>query len=242
MNYIHAIRAFIFSFLPVICCLPAGAQQTVTFKTGTFPLVTTTVLSRSSTQPEYHFFNADHVLSSGERKSLNQKGIEILYALQDHIYWVRIKGITDDYYLKYLFDINPDYKNAIPFSIRSEINNLRLTVAPGMSLSEIERWASDDNIALLDKRALQFGFIDIEVRQIDMRKIINTPWIAYIEPIPHDEPVNYRLLNAERGWNLKSPLTRNLDGSGITVGIGDEGRIGTHEDLSESLLDLTSFA
>ncbi|MGB3078668.1 MAG: S8 family serine peptidase, partial [Saprospiraceae bacterium] len=242
VNYIHVIRAFIFSFISFICCQPSVAQQAVTFKTGTFPVLTTTASSRSSTQAEYHFFAADHVLTPGEREALRLQGIEILYALQDHIYWVRIKGLTNDNYLKYFFDLSPEYKNTITFSERSDFNKLRLTIAPGMALSEIESWAAENTISLLDLRAMNFGFIDVEVRGSGMEKVINTPWIAYIQSIPHDEQVNYRLLNAERGWGLKSPLTRNLDGSGITVGIGDGGRLGTHEDLASSVLDLSSFA
>lgn len=241
MNYIHVIRAFFFSFFFLLCCHRTVAQQAVTFKTGTFPVLTTTGSSRSLARTEYHFFKADHILSSTERESLHHQGIEVLYALHDHIYWIRTKGLTNDNYLKYFFDLSPDYKNAITFSARSEFNQLRLTIAPGIGISEIKSWAEDNSIKLLDMRAMSFGFIDVEVHTDDLDKAINTSWIAYIQSIPHDEPINYRLLNAERGWGLKSPLTRNLDGSGITVGIGDGGRLGTHEDLASSVLDLASF-
>ncbi|HZV69793.1 MAG TPA: S8 family serine peptidase [Saprospiraceae bacterium] len=239
VNYLHVRHGLLFSSLFVLCCHVVTAQQNITLKTGTFPLLKTSSSSRVSNQDEYHFFKVDHTLLPQERLLLKQKGIEILYALHDHIYWVKIKGITDEHYSQYIFDINPLYKNAI--SGRGEVNKLRVTIAPGMSLPVIKKWAGDNSVSLLDTRALQFGFMDVELEDYSIAKLINTPWISFIEPIPQDEQINFRLLNAERGWGLKSPLTRNLDGTGMIVGIGDGGRLGSHQDLSSSVLDLASF-
>ncbi|MEO7925798.1 MAG: S8 family serine peptidase, partial [Saprospiraceae bacterium] len=199
------------------------------------------IASRSDEKSQYLFYTADHVMSKSERESLKSNGIEILYALKDHLYWVRIKGIINDAYLKYLWQLDPDYKKGFSTQERSSFYNWRITIAPGIPLSEIKNWAEANHLNLLDTRAFQFGFIDVEVPDAVKEKVISTPWISFIENIPKDEAINYRLINAERGWGLKSPLTRNLDGSGITVGIGDEGRIGVHQDLSNSILDLASF-
>ncbi len=222
-------------------CHSAISQNSVTFKTGTFPLLKTEFHTRSSGENEYLFFKADHVLSLSEKEILLKNRIEILYALHQHIYWVRIKATTDNTFSKYLFDVNPDYKIGITTENRSASDKLRLSIAPGIKQEEILEWAINNNVTLLDMRALIFGFIDVEVQDGVNKNIINTPWISYIEAIPTDELLNYRALPGERGWGLKSPLTRGLDGSGITVGIGDEGRIGTHEDISSSVLDLASF-
>src|SRR4029079_6193646 len=108
---------------------------------------------------------------------LRDKGIEILYALKENIYWVRVKGLTDDNFLKYLFDINPEYKKARSLSSRTDTHKLRLSIAPGMSLTEIEKWAEENNFSLLDLRAMKFGFIDVDSGGQNIEKIISTPWI-----------------------------------------------------------------
>ncbi|MEP6647839.1 MAG: S8 family serine peptidase, partial [Saprospiraceae bacterium] len=266
-------RILNFFFIVFLCCHSAEAQKAVTFKTGTFSLDHVNAIERSDDHSIYLFYSTDHILSTLERKSLDENGIEILYTLHDNIYWVRIKGEVNKTYLKYLFQIDPSYKigqqafdrdtvrsqrhgniekmkskpdvRVSPDVRESPTVNMpewRISIAPGLSLTEITKWAETNRITILDSRALQFGFIDVSVAANSFDDLINTQWISFIDNIPHDEPVNYRMINAERGWGLKSPLTRNLDGSGMTVGIGDEGRIGTHQDLSNSLLDLTSFS
>ncbi len=232
---------FIFSSLLIACCQLALGQKSLNFKTGNFPLLTPSAPSRSSEKPQYLFYSSDHILSNAEKDLLSASGVDILYALKENVYWVRVKGVQENSISTRLFDLHPNYKTSIAIDERSPLHKLRLSIAPDMMPFEIEGWAVRNSITLLDRRAMTFGFIDAEVPAENFEHVINTPWISFIEAIPHDEEINYRLLNAERGWGLKSPLTRDLDGSGITVGIGDGGRLGTHEDLVSSVLDLASF-
>ncbi|MEO5905754.1 MAG: hypothetical protein ABIQ11_03455, partial [Saprospiraceae bacterium] len=234
-------RLSIVSLLFIFWCSAASAQSFLEFKTGVFSTNPFDASNRPAAGDQYVFYSSDHVLSRQERDDLQKDGIEILYALKQNVYWVRIKGTPPTTITRNLFTIDPAYKSAISFDNRSSSLRVRASIAPGFSLSEIEAWALKENVILLDTRAAKFGFIDIQVIASSYQVVLNTPWISFIEEIPVDEVMNYRLLNAERGWGLISPLTRKLNGSGMTVGIGDEARIGVHEDLSSSLLDLASY-
>ena len=66
--------------------------------------------------------------------------------------------------------------------------------------------------------------IDVQASERSIERLISTPWISFIGTLPLDEEINYRADHGERGRGLTSPLTRGLDGEGITVGIGDGGR------------------
>lgn len=157
------------------------------------------------------------------------------------MYWVRVNPGVDPVAMPRLFDIDENYKLAISIDSREEMHKLRISVAPGMKLSEVMQWANEFDITLLDVRPLPFGLMDIQVNSTSVDEVIRTPWISFIENIPVEEEINFRLINAERGWGLKSSLFRNLDGRGITVGIGDGGRLGVHHDWSRSVLDLASY-
>ena len=157
------------------------------------------------------------------------------------MYWVKVLSNVDPIASTRLFDIDENYKLSINIDSREEVHHLRISVAPGMTLEEVMEWVNEFEITLLDVRPLSFGMLDIKVNSSSVDDVISTQWISFIENIPVEEEINFRLINAERGWGLKSSLFRDLDGTGITVGIGDGGRLGVHHDLSRSVLDLASY-
>src|SRR6187431_1861363 len=216
-------------------------QEEVTFKTGKFSLTPLSQETRQSTVNQYLFYQADHALTAEEKASLEASGIQILYALHQNLYWVRVTKDQQSPVAKNLFEIDPDFKIGTDISDRSQSNSYRLSIAPGMGLEEINSWADQHKITVLDTRAASFGFIDAEVPGQTIQQVINTPWIAFIGAVPKDEEIQYRASQGERGWGLTSPLTRGLNGTGMTVGIGDGGRLGLHDDLKRSIIDLSSF-
>ncbi len=234
-------RPFVIAGLIIGCACTGTSQPTVSFRTGEFPLIPRTSQARSSAEAQYLFYKADQVLSFTERKALYDQGIQILYALQDHLYWVRVTQSLEEEYNSRLFDLPPSYKLGIDPADRSLANRFRLTVAKGLTKEEMETWTRQTRGRILDTRGLPFGLMDVEIPPASLDALIETSWIAFIQAIPVDEPINYRALPGERGWGLISPLFRGLDGSGMTVGIGDGGRLEVHEDLARDYLDLASF-
>lgn len=235
----HHLRILLF------LCLGTGpwlmAQPSVTFKTGVFNLLPIQTDARSSIQTRYHFYRSDHVLSTSERQILRTQGMEILYPLHNHLYWVRITKTLPQEVGSNLFDLDPAYKVGIDLQDRSSDHGYRLTVPQGMKEDVLRDWAGSLQIQLLDLRGLPFGFVDVRADEASIASVRETPWVCFIGQIPKDEEVQYRAHHGERAWGLTSALDRNLDGSGITVGIGDGGRLGLHEDLKNDYIDLATF-
>jgi len=216
------------------------AQPSLNLKTGSFPLLTAITTDRQLSESKYLFYRPGHLLSTSERKALKQNGIAILYALHGNTYWVHVTSTQDELVQRNLFDINPEYKTELNPDSRSASTQYRITVAPNLSIDEVNQWAQQHHINILDHRALRYGMMDVDITQSQFDALINTPWISFISAIPENELVNYRAVHAERGWALISTLQRGLNGSGMTVGIGDGGRVQIHEDLSKDYLDLAS--
>ncbi len=192
-------------------------------------------------ETRYAFYQADHLLTTPERAALAVSGMEILSVLQGHVYWVSVTAPLPAVVEAGLFQLDPGYKIGLSTDARASVHRLRLTVAPGLAKADVIDWAIQNGISILDARALSYGVLDIEVAAIRLRDIAATPWVCYIGRIPEDEEIQYRAHAGERAWGLTSSLTRDLDGSGMTVGIGDGGRLGFHDDLSDDVLDLASF-
>ncbi|MBK9104762.1 MAG: S8 family serine peptidase [Saprospiraceae bacterium] len=234
-----------FISLPILILWMASTmtgQQNISFKTGDYMLIPIKGGVRQSNSIQYLFYQADHVLSFEERNKLKKEGTEILYALHNHLYWVRVTKAQDEISSAKLFNINPAYKLGVDLSSRSSDNRYRLTIAPGMQRDELNAWAALNQIKVLDTRMYAYGFIDVEAQDGTSDILVNTPWVSFIGSIPHDEEVNYRAHHGERGWGLTSTLTRGLNGSGVTIGIGDGGRLNLHDDLKTSIIDLSSYA
>ncbi|HSF89378.1 MAG TPA: S8 family serine peptidase, partial [Saprospiraceae bacterium] len=242
MYTFNRLKPFLLFLIALCISTSIYSQRSISFKTGNFPLLPPRQDVRQGNSTQYLFYQADHVLTTNEKEILKQQGIEILYALHDHIYWVRVTKSLNDEMARNFFDLNPAYKVATDMTDRSQSGRLRLSIAPGMSKAIIEAWAIENEITLLDSRAYVYGLIDVQASESSIERLINTPWISFIGRLPIDEEINYRADHGERGRGLTSPLTRDLDGEGITVGIGDGGRLGVHADLSVSILDLSSFA
>jgi hypothetical protein len=216
-----------------------SAQHHIRFKTGNFDARPIDTSARVGTA-QYLFFQSDHVLDLDEKAHMRRAGMEVLYALQDHVYWVRVSPEAVKMFSGSLFDVDRNYKKDPELPDRSASHLYRLSVAPGLPIEEVNAWASAHQISLLETRLLTYGSIDVFASSVDV--LLQTPWICYIGQIPVNEPINYRAHHGERGWGLTSPLYRGLDGHGVTVGIGDGGRLGLHDDFAAGVTDLSSFA
>lgn len=237
----RAARYCFFMACLVAISFAAFGQQVLELKTGTFPIQPASYDERQVAAIQYLFYRPGHLLSSIERETLKQQGIEVLYALHQGTYWVRVSAPQNEFIQRNLFDITPEYKTTLDPDTRSNSNQYRVSIAPGLSLDEVNKWATNNQIIILDSRVLRYGLLDVEISSASFNTLLQTPWISFISTIPVNEEINYRALHGERGWALISIFGRGLDGTGMTVGIGDGGRVDNHADLSQDYLDLASF-
>jgi hypothetical protein len=59
----------------------------------------------------------------------------------------------------------PEYKTSLDPDARSISNRFRISVAFGLSIDEVNQWSIQNNISILDHRALRYGMIDVEIPQ-----------------------------------------------------------------------------
>lgn len=233
-------------FQPILWCMlcfgihASLAQMTIPLKNGEYVPLTITADRSGIDYPQYHFYSANRALTASERAKLADQGIECLFALRNYTYFIRVNRPVAASLTAQMFDLDPAYKLGIDAATREAVNHIRISVAPGISVSWLEAWAAQNGITLLETRGLPFGMVDVEMNTTKLDAVINTPWVIYISNVPVDEEIQFRGSAAERGTGLMSPLFRGLSGKGITVGIGDGGRLGEHEDLSR-FLDLSAF-
>ena len=171
------LRPILLSLIALCISTSIYSQRSISFKTGNFPVLPPRQDVRQSNATQYLFYQADHVLTTTEKGNLKQQGIEILYALHDHLYWVRVSKPMNDDVARNFFDLSPAYKVANDITDRSQSGRLRLTIAPGMSDAVIKAWALENEIILLDTRAYQYGMIDVQASERSIERLISTPWI-----------------------------------------------------------------
>ncbi|HJW28521.1 MAG TPA: S8 family serine peptidase, partial [Saprospiraceae bacterium] len=159
----------------------------------------------------------------------------------DGKYWVRITRPQNATVAQALFTVDPHYKLSFDPNQRAGVSRFKLAIAKSMTDVEINQWATDHQVSLLDIRALKYGMIDVALPTPSIEILLETPWISFVQEMPVIEAINYRALPGERGWALISPFDRGLNGTGMTIGIGDGGRVEVHEDLVRDYLDLASF-
>ena len=171
------LRPILLSLIALCISTSIYSQRSISFKTGNFPILPPRQDVRQGNATQYLFYQADHVLTTTEKGNLKQQGIEILYALHDHLYWVRVSKPMNDDVARNFFDLSPAYKVANDITDRSQSGRLRLTIAPGMSDAVIKAWALENEIILLDTRAYQYGMIDVQASERSIERLISTPWI-----------------------------------------------------------------
>lgn len=74
-----------------------------------------------------------------------------------------------------------------------------------------------------------------------LQKLAALPYVSYIAPQPMKaRPLNFTNRGAHGEWALGAASGRNLQGDGVTVGIGDNSSAYTHIDLTGRLIDRSS--
>jgi hypothetical protein len=178
------IRSGLLSLLLAISTVATYSQQSVSLKTGVFNSKPLQAEALQGVGNRYLFYQADRVLTTNEREVLKQKGIEILYALKDNLYWVRVSRKDEEPEPGNLFELPVAYKLGVDIHDRSNANRFRLSVAPGLTEEEILNRSLQHQMILTDTRALAFGFVDVDISLAHLDSILAIPWVSYISALP----------------------------------------------------------
>ena len=106
---------------------------------------------------------------------------------------------------------------------------------PQLQTSQVINALAQKNIQVIDRKdAEQAVAVSFNPENID--QLTALPFVYHVQEMEDPgEPENFKSRNNHRVNTLQAPLAKNIDGSGITVGHGDDGDIGPHIDYKGRL-------
>lgn len=199
----------------------------------------------------------EKIPSIAERNQLLQSGIVLLDYIPNNAYTVSISGTLDENLLRTvnarsIIDLSPAQKmqpdlakGLFPGHAVKVAGSIDLWISFPKSFTAnfvIEELRSK-NISILSTTYRQYRILSVRIPMIRLNEIASFPFIDYVQPIPNEDKIlNVNSMSASRANNLKAPLSvggKNLTGSGVVVGVGDNGDIQSHLDFSNRLINRT---
>ena len=190
-----------------------------------------------------------------ERKQLLQAGIELLEYIPNNAYTVTITGSLNTELLtqvkaRAVIELSAEQK------MQPELANGSF---PGWAVKvtgTVDVWISfpksfvyetivqelkSRNFDITSDEYKNYRIVGLRIATSRLTELASLPYIEYVQSIPHeDQSLNYNTQFLSKANVLKAPLAvggRQLNGSGVVVGIGDNGDAQTHIDFSERLIN-----
>jgi hypothetical protein len=230
---------------------PAGGTRPVLFKETTanqrFAMVppTSNHLEKKSVgiNTQVYFLKFRQIPGPLEKKQLSARGIELHEYIPNNVYLATVSKPPTYSELQLLgivgvFEPEPSIKQeTADFSAIKQLGafeekrKFHVWLAPGMDsvsvLQKIHNLLGNDAPLSADTRLLYNRMLEIRVRESSLQKLLLQPFVLYAMPVPELFALN--LIGTESHFgNLihqGNASTPGLTGKGVTVGIGDAGRI-----------------
>lgn len=184
-----------------------------------------------------------------ERQSLKNKGIELIQYLPDLSYTAKIKStisttnlesLIRDFKIHAFVRLSTAQKTEarlmqgdIPTWAISTSNQVVLNIIPFENISPMLTSMAMVNMGgKLMYESKVSGILTVSVPQTSIMQVANLPWVLWIESFPEPpKEENYYGKSAHRSAILNYGA-RNLDGTGVNLGIWDGGNVADHLDFS----------
>jgi hypothetical protein len=228
--------------------LPIGIQaQQLRLKTGTTTHQSQSLPSNQLWQGRNYFIvQFKKTPNQAERNQILKTGIRLMGYLPDYAYYASVPAgfkmqqlnpwlhaciaLSNDNKMSnalYVKDIPEHAKrgNNVALTIKLHDDVLLLPILNDLQKSVIE----------IENYQTAFNTMQVVVPVADITKIANLPYVQFIEPIGvKGEPENYIEVTNHRSNAISTQYAggRKYNGSGVTVGIGDDGIIGPHIDYA----------
>ena len=196
-----------------------------------------------------HYYELPGIIQIDE---LSNKGIELIEYIPDNTYLVSINTESIDY-LKNRSDI----KSILPLRADLKIHpsvldpyrgewaktddrvHIRVTFYPGINYQTIKTFSANYSLTILKKYGNRPS-IAVEIPLERISEIAGSPIVKFVNLIaPPDEKDDWKARNQHR-VNLINGDGLSYDGTGISVQVRDDGRIGPHIDYQGRLSNLTN--
>lgn len=197
----------------------------------------------------YTLLQFDQLPGIAGRKELAALGVRLFNYIPDHAYQAEIPEHIDVSDLK-RFGISGIYQlpAAMKLSPKLLLNGdeydrevsppIAVSYFGSMSAQEVQQGLEAAGASIVATRIHPDKVLFIRARGAVLQKIAALPYINYLAPQSlKDQPLNYNNRAAHGVDALGNPVGRNLQGDGVTVGVGDDSDPYTHVDFSGRLIE-----
>lgn len=200
----------------------------------------------------------DQLPTAFQKEQLQQAGIELLDYIPNNAYTVTITGLLNESVLietraRAVVELTPAQK--MHSSISSGLFPSWAVQVPGtvdvwisfpktFSYETVKRELLAKNMLIINDQFKDFYILSLRVASYRVFELASLPYIEYVQPAPgEDKP-----LNGWTNWNrdglkgslLNAPLSvggRNLKGTGVVIGVGDNADPQLHPDFTGRLIN-----
>ncbi|MEO7394539.1 MAG: S8 family serine peptidase, partial [Chitinophagaceae bacterium] len=196
----------------------------------------------------------ENIPTGAEKKLLHDAGIELLEYVPNNAYTVTITGSLNTNLLtqvkaRAIVELSAEQKMQ-PELAKGNFPSWAVTAAGTVDVwisfpksfiyETITEELKNKNFDIISDIYKNYRIVSLRVAATRLKELASMPFVEYVQPIPHeDQPLNSNSMFAARANMLKAPLSvggRALKGSGVAVGIGDNGDVQAHIDFNGRLI------
>ena len=196
----------------------------------------------------YVLLQFDHLPGGNERAGLRAKGVRLFDYLPGGAYLAEIRedatltglqseGISGLTRLSPALKISPRLNNPEAYT-REEGQLIAASFFGSLSKDEAGKALEAAGASLVKTRIVPPNVLFFRAGPAALQRIAALPFISYIGPQSmKDQPLNYNNRASHGVDALSNDPARNLQGDGVTVGVGDDATPWSHVDLTGRVID-----
>ncbi len=190
-----------------------------------------------------------------EKTQLLQEGIELLDYIPDNAYTATISGsLTVDLLTRVkaraFVNLSPVQKmqpelakgNFPSWSVKSQGTvDVWISFPKSFSFESVQQELQNKNFEIISTENKNYRVLSLRVSAQRLNELASQSFIEFVQTAPAaDKEINYNSMFTSGANVLKAPLAsggKNLNGQGVVVGIGDNGDIQSHLDLTGRIIN-----
>ncbi|RYY54922.1 MAG: T9SS type A sorting domain-containing protein [Chitinophagaceae bacterium] len=208
--------------------------------------------NRRSAEPVTRVMQFDKIPSEATRSLLAQSGITLLAYIPNNAYTVLISRNLDAVLLRQsgvraMFELSAVQKMQ-PSLASGQIPSRAVTV-PGtvdcwisfpscFNVTQVKAELQRLNADLTGDTYQSYNILAVRIATGRLRELAASPYVEYVQAAPGaDEVINDNSRANSKANMLQNPAGRNLDGSGVVIGVGDNADPLQHIDLTQRVIN-----
>ena len=244
---------------------PSEKDYTLYLKNGSFTPSTKTGFSALQEPSKNELFNHRYyrvvqfydIPGNTIQEELKQLGVELIGYMPQYAYYVAISEDVDlellqNYNVRSVISIDQRFKLDSELFKTGGLKNtcktkeeVDLLIKPfnNVALSAAKKALVSNKIKILEDEENAIGGIAIRISVNKLDKVIQLPFVQYIEPLPLSptkDDTRGRSLHRANTLDSDYASGRHYDGTGVSIALADDGIIGPHIDYTGRLIQLTT--